>query len=96
MIKTPRLHLVPYTADHAAALAKAQLGLLLGALIPQGWPHFPEAYSPGSAAPEVVQPHWGTYLFMLKGHAALVGSGGYKGAPHEGIVEEHMSCLART
>lgn len=87
MIETERLRLVPFTAEHAGALADgaSRLGSLLRARIPDGWPHFSDAY--GSGPTEPVEPHWGTYLFMLKDGAALVGSGGFKGGPLEGAVE---------
>ena len=41
MIETPRLHLVPFEVDHAAALqsGSSKLGPLLGVTVPEGWPH---------------------------------------------------------
>ena len=32
-------------------------------------------------------PDWGTYLFLLRDRSWLVGSGGYKGEPVDGVVE---------
>jgi RimJ/RimL family protein N-acetyltransferase len=92
VIQTPRLHLVPFELDHAVALAggRLELGALLGVAIPDGWPHFPEAYSveafstPEDGASARV---WGTYLFLLNDRCSLVGSGGYKGKPVDGVVE---------
>ncbi len=87
MIERERLWLVPFTAEHAGALADgaSHLGSLLRTRIPDGWPHFSDAYGSDPTAP--VEPRWGTHLFMLKDGAALVGSGGFKGGPREGAVE---------
>lgn len=85
---------MPFTVEHAAALelGRSHLASLLRARVPEGWPHFPGAYSATSAvmagvendSPSVI---WGTYLFLLRHGAGLVGSGGYKGEPNTGRVE---------
>jgi RimJ/RimL family protein N-acetyltransferase len=92
VIETRRLRLIPLELEHVVALEGGTDGLaaLLGTAIPQGWPHFPEAYSrqffsrtDGDPDPRV----WGSYLFLLRDGSSLVGSGGFKGKPREGLVE---------
>ena len=91
MIETPRLRLIPLELDHVQALERGtqELAALLGAVVPGGWPHFPEAYTfeHYSAKDELNAGGWGTYLFLLHDRSSLVGSGGYKGRPKAGLVE---------
>ena len=93
MIETPRLHLIPFEVEHAAALqsGSSKLGSLLGVSVAEGWPHFPEAYAVERLRTEADRDPasgvGGTYLFLSKDHPWLVGSGGYKGEPSRGIVE---------
>ncbi len=65
------------------------LGRALGCEVADGWDVFPAALrrardglaaDPGSA-------RWGTRLFVLTEPRILVGFGGFKGPPHEGVVE---------
>lgn len=92
MIETPRLRLIPFEIDHAAVLERGRsaLGDLLGIDVPEGWPHFPEAYTAKNLLSQIVatdgQP-WGTYLFLHRHEDSLVGSGGYKGRPNNGEIE---------
>jgi [ribosomal protein S5]-alanine N-acetyltransferase len=93
VIETRRLRLIPLELEHVVALERGrnELAALLGAAVPGGWPHFPEAYtveffskaSDGGSKARV----WGTYLFLLRDRPSLVGSGGFKGKPKNGLVE---------
>lgn len=83
--------LVDATLDllDAAAGDEARLSRLLNATIADQWLAFPEAlaamreeYAKAPAARE-----WGTLFFLLDSPRTLVGWGGYKGAPKEGVVE---------
>jgi len=64
---------------------------MLRVAVPEGWSQFPEAYAVdqfrGSVDEDPPSTFWGSYLFLLKDRSALVGSGGYKGEPSDGIVE---------
>ena len=95
MIETERLRLIPIETMHRRAFhaGRGELGRVLGATIPDGWPHYPEALallkidvdlSGAIATPGA----WGGYLFIDRVNHALVGNGGYHGAPNsEGEVE---------
>jgi [ribosomal protein S5]-alanine N-acetyltransferase len=92
VIETPRLLLIPLELKHVQALERdpQQLAALLGLTIPDGWPHFPEAYSVKHYSKIKDEPNaggWGTYLFLSRDRSSLVGSGGYKGRPANGLVE---------
>lgn len=94
MIDTPRLHLTRFHIEHAVALqrGRSELAAILGVAIPEGWPHFPEAYAVDhvvttGGGPDAASDTWGTYLFVLRDRTWLVGSGGYKGRPTDGVVE---------
>lgn len=77
----------------ALGRGRQELGVFLGADIPDGWPQFPEAYSVENLSTAETQEGdlslriWGTYLFLLSDRSWLVGSGGYKGRPVGGVVE---------
>lgn len=93
-MEMPRLRLIPFTVEHAAALerGRSHLASLLRAHVPEAWPHFPEAYvwrraGMGEGDDDSSSALWGTYLFLLRDASALVGSGGYKGEPNAGLVE---------
>ena len=47
MIQTPNLQLFPFERIHVEALLrdKSELAALLQVTVPDGWPHFPEAFS---------------------------------------------------
>lgn len=87
---TERLRFVGLEESHRRALAagKPELARLLGVVVPEGWPEFPEAFVP---APEGVVPRpteWNGYLFIDTAKAALVGNGGFHGPPSDvGEVE---------
>jgi len=87
-LATARLDLTPVTEAHrrAFAAARAQLGELLHAQMPAGWPAFPQAFR---VQAEPSPPAWPGFLFLLRGAPThLVGNGGFKGAPDgEGAVE---------
>ncbi len=92
MIRTPRLELISCDLETLRAIAAGREALAahLGVAIPDGWPEFPEAYR---HALELLEEDldvggWWTYVFVARGEAALVGSGGYKGKPDvDGAVE---------
>jgi hypothetical protein len=46
MIQTPNLQLLPVERIHVEALlrSKSELAALLQVTVPDGWPHFPEAF----------------------------------------------------
>jgi RimJ/RimL family protein N-acetyltransferase len=93
VIETDHLHLIPCEPGHIAALLRSRQDLadLLQVTLPDGWPHFPEAFSPETAdrlqaAPAV--PWWYSYFFIHSQTRALVGSGGFAGPPDaDGVVE---------
>ncbi len=73
----------------AARQDAGRLSALLDATIADGWLDFPEALdamcadyekSPGPR-------RWGTLFFLLDTPRRLVGWGGYKGEPKQGVVE---------
>jgi GNAT superfamily N-acetyltransferase len=87
----PRIELVVARRDHLAALeaGPGALGEALGgAVVIDGWTIYPDVLRKSLAA---VDPpdgnHWGTHLFLLAEPRTLVGWGGFKGAPREGVAE---------
>jgi len=74
----------------AALAGDRQLSEALGgAHVTEGWSVFPEALPPARDA-VAVQPasaRWGTRFFLAGDPPALVGWGGFKGAPRDGVVE---------
>jgi RimJ/RimL family protein N-acetyltransferase len=93
MITTNNLHLVPVERMHKKAFlrARSDLAALLQVSVPEGWPRFPEAFAlppNDSPVPERPPPVWGGYFFIHIQDRALVGNGGFTGAPDEsGVVE---------
>jgi [ribosomal protein S5]-alanine N-acetyltransferase len=93
MITSGNLHLIPVSRAHKEALAagKPELALLLGVTVPQGWPHFPQAFTlPAPGAPQETphDVHWWGYFFIDTARGRLVGNGGFKGGPDDaGAVE---------
>jgi ribosomal-protein-alanine N-acetyltransferase len=80
----PDLALLDAALDGRAALSRA-----LGCAVADGWEVFPSAVrrtrdavaaDPGSA-------RWGTRLFLVDDPRTLVGWGGFKGPPRDGVVE---------
>jgi ribosomal-protein-alanine N-acetyltransferase len=84
----PRVRLVGATFEllDAAIEDPPRLGPLLSAAVAQGWAGFPEAL-PGLRRSCAKGDAWGAQLFVIEEPRTLVGLGGYKGAPREGIVE---------
>jgi ribosomal-protein-alanine N-acetyltransferase len=81
---TPDLAVIDAAIEGDAALAR-----MLGCEVAEGWAVFPQsiprvrvavAADPGST-------RWGTRLFVVDDPRTLVGWGGFKGPPREGVVE---------
>jgi RimJ/RimL family protein N-acetyltransferase len=90
MIHAGRLELVEVEARHKLAFAAspAELGQMLGVRLAQGWPTFPEAFTPTRADSRPKSPGWGGYFFLDLDQDALVGNGGFHGPPTDaGVVE---------
>ena len=93
MIQTPNLQLVSIERIHVEALlrSKSELGALLQVTVPDGWPHFPEAFSLSaneSHEYHLLEVDWGGYFFLHRKDRVLVGSGAFKGPPDDsGTVE---------
>jgi RimJ/RimL family protein N-acetyltransferase len=92
IIETDNLQLILCEAAHYEALLrdKKELEQLLNLKVFDAWPEFPEsipyAYNYFKTNPSSVR--WGMYLFAHARDRALIGNGGFKGAPDaEGIVE---------
>lgn len=90
-MRGPRLDLLRCDLAHFQAYAHgpAELAELLRVEVAPAWPVFAEAMphaherlrqEPGLAG-------WWTYLFILREGELLVGNGGYKGPPADGVVE---------
>lgn len=91
-IATPRLQLVPLEERHKVAFQQgtAELAALLGARVPEGWPHFPEAFVPAAEGQPffAVPTEWPAYLFLYPAESVLVGNGGFASGPDaQGAVE---------
>lgn len=90
-IHTPNMTLQSCSIPHLEALIQGASAFenAFGVKVTEGYLEFPEALPYAlaqlqSGAPET----WGTYLFIHSADHALIGLGGYKGAPDaEGIVE---------
>jgi RimJ/RimL family protein N-acetyltransferase len=92
LIETPRLHLVPCTAELLEAFVadRPRLGRLLDARLPESWPVFPEAFGrwlkelrtdPGLVG-------WASWVILTRVPRVVVGDGGFGGRPDErGVVE---------
>lgn len=79
---------VPATLE-AAARGDEALGEALRADVAAGWNGFPEALQSLStaAAEGRGSSEWGTRFFLLRDPRVVVGWGGFKGPPADGIVE---------
>ncbi len=92
MMETDGLCLIPCELAHARAVlrGKDELAEILRVAVPDGWPHFPEAFARDRERLEsdASQIGWGTYFFVRPEEGALVGSGGFKDPPDDfGVVE---------
>lgn len=102
MIETARLRLTPATRDCLEAeLANdhAKLGALLGARVDASWP--PDLYDAAAMQwtldafdNDPAFRNWGLLYFVSKEAApALIGVGGYKGPPRDGVIELGYSVI---
>lgn len=90
-MSTPRLKLVDGNLEllTAALVGGDPLGALLGVSVADDWAGFPEALPVlrASYADDPKEHPWGA-LFFIEPHArVLVGLGGFKGPPSDGVVE---------
>jgi [ribosomal protein S5]-alanine N-acetyltransferase len=76
------------TMDAAVASDEA-LARAIGCDVAEGWAVFTEALSPtrDELAENPDGARWGTRLFVLEEPRTLVGWGGFKGPPADGVVE---------
>ncbi|WP_264015155.1 GNAT family N-acetyltransferase [[Mycobacterium] manitobense] len=83
--------LMPATVEHLTALRadRNAFGELLGADVPDGWPEFPESveFTITQLTEHPHQADWWMHFFLADNGARLVGSGGFVGPPHNGVVE---------
>ncbi len=92
-MQTNNLRLIPVERVHVEALSRNrhELAAILGVTVPDGWPHFPEAFSlPADESPRSEQSptEWPGYFFIHPQERALVGNGGFTGEPDDsGTVE---------
>jgi len=93
MIQTPNLQLLPVERIHVEALLrnKSELAALLQVTLPDGWPHFPEAFSLSAIEAHesnLLEADWHGYFFLHPKDRVLVGSGAFKGPPDDsGTIE---------
>lgn len=94
MLITRRLELHELQLEHKVAFQQGLEALsgLLGVAMPLEWPEFPEAFAlPVISDASVGEPEpnrWPSYLFVDRRKGALIGNGGYSGAPDQaGEVE---------
>lgn len=93
MISSAELDLVAVEIFHKQALrrGKPELAALLGVAVPDGWPHFPQAFAIPQDEPDAPSPPrsiWSGYFFVHAPERALIGNGGFKGPPDDaGCVE---------
>ncbi|MEG4490035.1 GNAT family N-acetyltransferase [Microcoleus sp. D3_18_C4] len=93
MITTKNLQLLAVERIHIEAFlrSKSQLAAILNVIVPNSWPHFPEAFSlPADESSESNPPptDWHSYFFIHPKNQVLVGNGGFTGSPDEsGNVE---------
>jgi RimJ/RimL family protein N-acetyltransferase len=87
----PRLRIEPATADRLRALITGPDAFrdAYGISVVDGYLEFPEALtaSLGWIVDDGMDPAWATQLFVHDADNALIGLGGYKGPPTDGIVE---------
>jgi ribosomal-protein-alanine N-acetyltransferase len=73
----------------AALAGDRTLERALGCTVADGWEGFPGALrrTRDATAADPGSTRWGTRLFLLDAPRTLVGWGGYKGPPREGVIE---------
>jgi RimJ/RimL family protein N-acetyltransferase len=92
-MKTSNLRLITVERVQVEALLrnKRELAAILRVTVPDGWPHFPEAFSlPANEShrPERSPTDWPGYFFIHLQERALVGNDGFTGGPDDsGAVE---------
>jgi RimJ/RimL family protein N-acetyltransferase len=92
-IETHSLRLIAVEPLHVEALSrdKRELAEVLDVSVPEGWPQFPEAFSPPDGGPsrsERPTTDWRAYFFVHPRGRSLVGNGGFTGDPDDsGVVE---------
>jgi RimJ/RimL family protein N-acetyltransferase len=92
-METNNLRLITVKRVHVEALLrnKRELAAILGVRVPDGWPHFPEAFSlpdNESHRSERSPTDWPGYFFIHPQERALVGNGGFTGGPdNSGAIE---------
>jgi RimJ/RimL family protein N-acetyltransferase len=81
---TPDLALLDAALGDPPALARA-----LGGAVAEGWEVFPGALrrTRDAVAADPASTRWGTRFFVLEEPRTLVGWGGFKGPPRDGVVE---------
>jgi RimJ/RimL family protein N-acetyltransferase len=86
-----RLSVEPATADHLRALIAGADAFhdAYGYTVVDGYLEFPEALQSSLTwiQEDGVAPAWGPQLFIHADDRALIGLGGYKGPPSDGVVE---------
>lgn len=91
VIETPRLMLVRNDTQMLEALFESDeaLATLLGIAVPAKWTEFREGFkwTHEKITKEGVRLEWWGYLAVLTNENTLVGNGGFKGEPKEGMVE---------
>jgi len=94
MLRSSRLDLIPATLAHFEALrtSESNLAAQLGVAAAHEWLGFEAAREAlaqmALTLPADYEPStWCTYWFVHRADAALIGLGGYKGAPADGAVE---------
>lgn len=86
-----RLAVIPADIEHLERLIEGDEAFLaaFGWRVVDDYNEFPEAlvFSLNHLKARQVEPRWWTQLFIMPETSELVGLGGYKGAPVEGVVE---------
>src|SRR5215211_3257994 len=81
---------VPDLALLDAAIAGPEaLGRALDCAVADGWEVFPTALgrTRDAVAEDPARTRWGTRLFVIEEPPTLVGWGGFKGPPRDGVIE---------
>jgi [ribosomal protein S5]-alanine N-acetyltransferase len=91
--ETNNLRLIALEQAYVEAFLRdrRELASLLGVVVPDGWPEFPEVFSLPADGPDRAErpsTDWDGYLFIHPQESALVGNGGFAGDPDaSGVVE---------